>query len=417
MKRGKKMARSQQASAALPAHTLSLHGKNLIHLFTVCMLFGGMLTMLARPAAASSEPERIDGNTYNGLDYGWSLTWDDSVWTDPYEEHVDGTEYVSIETVDDELTATSRIVVTDMFDGDVDACVTGWEDALRDSGSLRHIKPTELDSGIDLADDSAEGAYTYNVKVQGELVDLVEYVQCQPFGDGVNLVLSLAVLPDEYEDALPLFTDLVDGISLDSSGADNHASDSASSDDTSDAETGDRPENNNNSASADVPGGSGVDGNTYTGVNFDWSVEWDASVWKTEPDWEDNSAGNDYFEMLSTGLNAPVMAVNFETTVQFDGDVETCASAERLVLEGDSDISDVAEANVELPEVADDASVVAYTYTYDDGQGDPLEMIEVQECLVLDNDGALLEIRMTIVPRLYDEAIPYFVDLTGAIDI
>jgi hypothetical protein len=41
----------------------------------------------------------------------------------------------------------------------------------------------------------------------------------------------------------------------------------------------------------------------------------------------------------------------------------------------------------------------------------------VQECLVLDNDGALLEIRMTIVPRLYDEALPFFVDLTDAIEI
>jgi hypothetical protein len=379
------------------------------------MLFGGLLTALARPVAAQTDPERIDGNTFNGLDYGWSLSWDDAVWTDPYEEHVDGTEYVSLETVD-EPTATVRIVATDMFDGDVDACVTGWEEVLRNSGSIRHVEPTELDAGIDLADDSAEGAYTYNVKVEGELVDLVEYVQCHPFDDGVNLVLSLAVLPDEYEDALPLFTDLVDGISLDGSSGDNHSNDSANADDAGDAETGDRP-GADDSASVDVPGGSGVDGNTYTGVNFDWSVEWDASVWKTEPDWEDNSAGNDYFEMLSTGLNAPVMAVNFETTVQYDGDVETCASAERLVLEGDPDITDVAEADVELPKVADDASVVAYTYTFDDGKGDPLEMIEVQECLVLDNDGALLEIRMTIVPRLYDEALPFFVDLTDAIEI
>src|SRR5215203_2201746 len=112
MKRGKQMTRSRQASTTLPAHTLSIKVKNLIRLFAVCMLFSGMLTMMARPAAAHAAPERIDGNTYNGLDYGWSLRWDDAVWKDPYEEHVDGTEYVSIETVDDEPTATSRIVVT-----------------------------------------------------------------------------------------------------------------------------------------------------------------------------------------------------------------------------------------------------------------------------------------------------------------
>ncbi len=70
-----------------------------------------------------------------------------------------------------------------------------------------------------------------------------------------------------------------------------------------------------------------------------------------------------------------------------------------------------------MPDVADDASAIVYTYTFDDGQGDPLEMIELQECLVLDNDGALLQVRMTIIPRLYDEALPYFVDLTDAITI
>lgn len=410
------MTRSRQASTILPAHTLSIKGKNLIRLFAVCMLLSGMLTMLARPVAAHVVPERIDGNTYNGLDYGWSLNWDDAVWTDPYEEHVDGTEYISLETVG-EPAASARIVATNMFDGDVDACVTGWEDVLRDAGSLRHIKATEVPSGIDLADGAAEGAYTYNVKVHEVLVDVVEYVQCQPFSDGVNLVLTLAVVSDVYEDALPLFTDLVDGISLEAPDMASDSSDSAHADDTNDAETGDRPNSSHDSASVDVPGGSGVDGNTYTSVNFDWSVEWDASMWKTQPDWEDNSAGNDYFPLLSTGLDAPVMGVEFETTVRYDGNTAACSEGEMITLKSDPEISDVTEANVDLPEVADGASVVAYTYTLDDNQGDPLEMIELQECMVLDNDGALLQVRMVIIPRLYDEALPYFVDLTDAIII
>ena len=88
----------------------------------------------------------------------------------------------------------------------------------------------------------------------------------------------------------------------------------------SDSDTGDRP---NHDASTDshtgetgsrnAPGG-GLDGASYTGVNFDWSVTWDGVVWEAPADREDNSGGADYFQLGSTRKDgAPPMVVAIAT--------------------------------------------------------------------------------------------------------
>lgn len=420
------MTRLQQGQRVLPARTLSRNSrkrKQALRLMALLLLFGGMLGGIIRPAAAHAEPQRIDGNTYNGLDYGWSLTWDEDVWGEPTDEHVDGTEYVSINTIGEPF-AASRIVATNAFDGDVNACVTGWEDFLRNAGSLRHIEATDVENGIDLPRDAAEGAYSYDIKVDGTLVAFVEYVQCRPLSDGVNLVLTLSAMPSDYDDALPLFADLAGGISL----GDNE---SASSTTNSDSETGARPSNDPNASddsshgdneadASDVPGGTGVDGNSYTSVNFDWSIEWDGRVWKASPGMEDNSGGHDFVTVESTKLfGAPMMLVTFETSVRYDGDVEACAAGayDALTEDDDGTVTNVAEANVELPDVPRNGATGAYRYTYAEGNDEPMNFVDVRVCLPLDNLGATLQVTILIPPDIYEDALPYFNDLIAAIEI
>src|SRR6187402_885153 len=149
MKRGKTMFGRRQGITSIPARSLSIKGQSFIRLVATLMMFSGVLAGLAHPAAARTEPDRIDGNTYSGLDYDWSLSWDDSVWTDPYEVHRDGSEYIMLATVDDPF-ASARVDATDMFNGDVDDCVSGWDDVLRADRSMRHFKETALDAGIEL---------------------------------------------------------------------------------------------------------------------------------------------------------------------------------------------------------------------------------------------------------------------------
>ena len=373
-----------------------------------------------QPAAPeASKPERIDGTTYNGLEYGWSLSWDDADWIDPYEEHRDGTEYVVLSTPDEPY-ATGRVDATDMFEGDVDACVSSWDDMLRAAGTMRHIKETEVDSGIELTDGAAEGAYSLDLKVDDQLVDFVVYVQCRPLGDDANLVLSLGVMPDYYEDALPLFADLVEGLAVDGESA---ASTGAQ---TGDAETGDRPTNDEPAWDGDdsettTPideADSGIDGDGYTGVNFDWSVTWDGHLWKPIEGSEDNSGVVDSFAIATVQPFAPVAVVMFKSTAEYDGDVDACAEdGADWLAEGGESMTDIATADVELPDVPADGAVMAYSYTFDEGDGDPVDFIALQECLPLDSMGATLVMHTMIPVDFYDEALPFFNDLVDGITI
>ena len=414
------MSRPQRAQRALPARTLPIR---FVRLFAVLLVCGGILAGIARPAAARSEPERIDGNTYYGLDYGWSLTWDEDVWSNPSEVHNEGSEYVVIAT-DGEPYATGRVDATDWFGGDVNACVDGWDDMLRKGGTMRHIKPVEVEAGIELPDGAAEGAYSLDLKIDDQLVDFVVYVQCRPLGDNANLVLSLGVMPDYYDAALPLFADLVDGLTVD-------ANVPASSDDQADdAEAHERPDlgsvssdsgDTGDSAPSDAPGDSGVDGSTYIGTNFDWSISWDDRYWQPIAELASTDGGVDKFALASIQPAAPVMVIQIESTAQYDGDLDACAAGgEQWLIDGGEGMTNIAAADVELPDYPSDGTASAYSYTFIDGTeeaGEPVDFISLQVCMPLDSLGATLVVHAINPTLFYDEAIPYLTDLLATIDI
>ena len=194
----------------------------------------------------------------------------------------------------------------------------------------------------------------------------------------------------------------------------------------SDSDTGDRP---NHDASTDshtgetgsrnAPGG-GLDGASYTGVNFDWSVTWDGVVWEAPADREDNSGGADYFQLGSTRKDgAPPMVVAFETTDRYDGDLGACADGAAYWVAQDEPgaISNIEEADIRLPRTPGDSTTVAYTYTYKPGKDSPVELVAVQVCLPLDANGAILQVSLVTPTATYSRARGYFEDLIAAIEI
>lgn len=413
----------QRANTAQFAHTLSIKGKRLARLFALLLLTAGLLAGIARPAAAHAKPQRIDGNTYHGLDYGWSLTWDEDVWANPAEVHSDGSEYVVVAT-DGEPYASGRVDATDWFGGDVDACVDGWDDILRKGGTMRHIKPVAVEAGIELTDGAAEGAYSLDLKINDQLVDFVVYVQCRPLGDNANLIVSLGVMPDYYDAALPLFAGLVDGLTVD---ADSPASSGEQADNT---ETHERPDlgsvssesgATDDSVPSDASGDSGVHGSTYTGSNFDWSITWDDRYWQPITELASTNGGVDKFAVASIQPAAPVMVIQIETTAQYDGDLAACAAGgEQWLIDGGKGMTNIAAANVELPDYPSDGTASAYSYTFIDSTeeaGEPVDFISLQICMPLDSLGATLVVHAMIPTFSYNDAIPFLTDLLASLDI
>ena len=370
-------------------------------------------------APETSNPDRIEGTTYNGLEYGWSLSWEDADWTDPYEEHRDGTEYVVLSTPDEPY-ASGRVDATDMFGGDVDACVDGWDDILRNSGTMRHVKETEVEAGIELTEGAAEGAYSLDLKIDDRLVDFVVYVQCRPLGDDANLVLTLGAMPDYYEDALPLFADLVDGLAFMATRRPISG--------RTDRRLGKRP---TAPRITSPPGTTAIQrrprrsmrqiaASTATATRVSTSTglcPGTASSGVRSKVGRTTASGVDSFAIATNQPDAPVASVMFESTAEYDGDVDACAEGGWDWVDDDGDWStDIAIADVELPPVPSDGAVMAFSYIYSDDDGS-MTLIAIQECLPLDNMGATLVVHAVIPAFAYDEALQYFVDLTDAIEI
>ena len=80
-------------------------------------------------------------------------------------------------------------------------------------------------------------------------------------------------------------------------------------------------------------------------------------------------------------------------------------------------MTDIALADVELPDVPADGAVMAYSYTFDEGDGEPVDFIALQECLPLDSMGATLVVHVMIPVDFYDDALPFYSDLADGIAI
>lgn len=156
----------------------------------------------------------IDGNEYVGPNFGWELTWDDDIWTVDAEDNSGGSDFISLESEDP--SAFVLFLAIEDFDGDPDDCAEDWGDQIEDRGDAEDVEEA---TDLDVPDEprgATGAAYTYSVEVRGgDTIDIVEYVQCYELVEGEAVLEVILQAPeDEYEDAIPLFEDLVDELEL-----------------------------------------------------------------------------------------------------------------------------------------------------------------------------------------------------------
>lgn len=160
---------------------------------------------------------------------------------------------------------------------------------------------------------------------------------------------------------------------------------------------------------------SGLDGNSFTSPNFDWSVEWDEDVWTFEVDSEDNAGGSDFFQL--TTVDDPFAIATFYAGTGYDGDPDDCAEGYEDTLSGLDGNSDVDETDdFELPETPEDGAAAVYTYTAELDSGD-LDLVDYVSCQTVVEDEAVLIFSITTTPNVFEDLIPAIDDLTAEITL
>ncbi len=160
----------------------------------------------------------IENNSYTSPTYGFSIEWDDNVWTaNPDAELINngevGQDRLNIEHIEDgELYSGFYIEAKTDYEGDVTECISAEADLFFDDTALLDLEPYVDDLGDPIAGESnADGEFatffgTYEDDA-GETYELIWYLECQTLEEGESVAtFSLFAGEADYEDELVLAT-------------------------------------------------------------------------------------------------------------------------------------------------------------------------------------------------------------------
>ncbi len=162
------------------------------------------------------------------------------------------------------------------------------------------------------------------------------------------------------------------------------------------------------------PGGTGIDGTSYTSPNHGFSVRWDEAWDATE-----TTGTGDFDELRLTGSTGGVsiLAGSF-----YGGDPETCLAGEDTYFGAeDPNVEDWALAVDAGGEAvtggSDGVAYGVFTFTYVDDEDGDLELVDYIECRALVPGETTLEILASSTPDLYEEHIAAVLEITNAIEM
>ncbi len=432
---------------------------------TVTLMLAGFLAAGVRTTSAQDDESGLDDNTFTGPNFGWSVEWDEDVWEFDTEDNTGGSDFMRLQTIDEDLFALVAFQGIEFDGADTEECALSWEGILADGDANSDV---ELSEDLPLPDaprDADGAAFTYVLELDGgDTIDLVDYNECRVLEEDTAVLQILLTVPANiYEDVIPLLEDLTAEIVLpdDSGGtgddedvtpeADDDETPEADDEETPEADEEETPEDEDEDVTpetnedededadaeptrdvllgdedeedvkeededADTTGDtdeSGVDGNEFVGPNFGWGLTWDEDVWTV--DTEDNSGGSDFITFVSED---PFSIALFQGIEEFDGDPDDCADGWADTIEARGDVTDVEEStDLDTPREARGAAGAVFTYTLELDGGDTVDVVEYVQCQELVEGEAVLEIVLQATADDYEDAIPAFEDLIAEIEI
>jgi hypothetical protein len=168
--------------------------------------------------AADEEPDDersgtgVDGNAYTSPTFGYTLTWDDSIWTVENELLLDGYDGLQLGT---EI-SIFYLEGYEGFAGDAEECLADAvnEIALRESVSDLESVTRPLPVEADEAGEAALFLYTLTFE-DGGAVDIIEYTECRVLVPGeAVLEITFQTAEQAYDAELPAYRELLESLTL-----------------------------------------------------------------------------------------------------------------------------------------------------------------------------------------------------------
>ena len=370
-----------------------------------------------RPAVAQDGESGVDDNTYTGPNYGWSVEWDDDVWEVAEESNEDESDYLVLKTLDGESpVAYTRFWGTDGVFDDPEECAADWEDRVASGEGNSDVEATDEYEAPRAPRGGASATYAYTFEDDdGDTFDNVVHFQCQYIEeDGPILTAWVFAVADEFEDAVPLYEDLIDTIEIPEDGGDDgdngnqtedddsQGDDSDDSDDSQGNDTGGSDDDSEDSTSTDDdddsgddnPGGdgadTGIDDNQYTSPTYGYTLEWDLDVWTAEPDSElvdEGGVGLDRLYLAHFEGEVLFSGLYVESKVAYDGDLTECVDGEADLLRGDDtlvdfDLYEDDQGDPVAGESDAGGEYATYLGEYEEEDGEPYELLWYIECQI-----------------------------------
>lgn len=302
----------------------------------VVVLLMALAQVAGWPAAA-----QVSGNSYTNPTYGYSLTWDDTVWT----VDTNGTGDLTLTAGDVSVTLQSG----QFYSGDATACRDDLLQKLPGADNVESVRPYNGGEGIS-GESNGRAFATSQVQLSGSdggQSQVVETIDCRTLVDGEAVLAIISTAPvSQFDAAYATIQTLLGTLSIPAFASAN-----------------------------DVEG---VSGSTYTDPTYGFQIAWDSSIWSyTRP------VGG------VLGLNDTQSVVNFDTPQEFAGDLGACIGGTRQTIQANPALQQLADLTINgAPVRGSDQSGWSYA-AYSADYGGATRFVEVRCATIGDGDTVL----------------------------
>lgn len=161
----------------------------------------------------------LDGDTFTDTALGYSVTFDDRVWTAELLEDAPPAG-VFLSTDDEDLFATVTVDGSLGYQGvDPEECVSGYAEGVEKvDGYSPHREERNAD-GPEGSREGASGIYSFTYTYEdGTEADLVAYIECRPIDDEAMVRISIQTTEESLADNVEVFQEVLDGIEIEDGG-------------------------------------------------------------------------------------------------------------------------------------------------------------------------------------------------------